>query len=56
MKFNTVNKEDVERAIKMLESQGIYKQNTEFVRNYNDEIIWFSYIESYKVTAMMSFN
>lgn len=39
MKFGIVNKEDVERAIKTLEAQGIYKQNNEFVRNYNDEII-----------------
>ena len=37
--FNTINKEDVERAIKDLEAQGIYKQAKEFVRNYNDEII-----------------
>ena len=39
MKFNTVNKEDMERAIKTLEAQGIYKQAKGFVRNYNDEII-----------------
>lgn len=39
MKFSIVNKEDVERAIKTLEAQGIYKQAKGFVRNYNDEII-----------------
>lgn len=36
---NMINKEDVERAIKTLEAQGIYKQAKGFVRNYNDEII-----------------
>lgn len=36
---NMINKEDVERAIKILEAQGIYKQAKGFVRNYNDEII-----------------
>lgn len=39
LKFGIVNKEDMERAIKTLEAQSIYKQAKGFVRNYNDEII-----------------
>ncbi len=34
-----INKEDVDRAIKTLEEQGIFKQAKGFVRNYNDEIV-----------------
>ena len=36
---NMIKKEDVERAIKMLEAQGLYKQSKDLVRNYNDELI-----------------